>query len=159
MRHPGLTRTATSVAVVTAVALFLDLLLPWQRAGVQVADAVVVRSTTSGIFTGWGTLAAVFALLLAVIGIRRLRRDLPGRSLGMIMVALGMLVGTALAVFVGRADVDVAQSAVSLTVDTTLSAAWTGLGLAVISTVAVLVPLIPAARRHTRGAAPPRASH
>ena len=158
MRDLSLTRRATAVTVATAVALFLDLLLPWQRAAVQVAGVVDVHSTTSGILTGWGTLAAVFALVIAGLGVRRLRNGSRGRSLGMVVLALGMLVMTGLAVFVGRADVDVAQPALSTTVDATLWAAWTGFGLAVISAAASLVPFVPEARHHARGAAPPRAA-
>lgn len=70
----------------------------------------------------------------------------------MLVLALGMLATTGLAVFVGRAHADVGQSALPVTVDTMLWAAWTGLGLAVISAAAALVPFMPEAPDRAPGA-------
>ena len=73
------------------------------------------------------------------------------------MLALGMVATTGLGLLAGHADVEVAQPTVSIVVDTTLWAAWTGLGLALISAVAALVPFVAETRGQAPGAAAPRA--
>ena len=140
--HP----VARRVGLSTALAFLVVLFLPWHEVAVEVAGVVSVSATVSG-WGGWGIAAGFLAAVLAAILAARPRWEpfaAPAVELGLAVAALLELSG-------GRATVESTQ--VDAAVNSTLWAAWLGLGLAVVAAAASFVPLLAGLGRHA-GVAP-----
>jgi hypothetical protein len=129
------------IAVVASGLLLADLFLDWQRAYVEIAGVVQTDASSIG-WGGWGSAVGVFALLILVVALRDLGgHDTTAHHLVAVgLLPLALLASTLLTVFTGDSSVNVANS-VSVGVDTTLWAAWVGLILAAVASIAAFVPV------------------
>jgi hypothetical protein len=136
--HPVARRVGLGAALAFIVALFL----PWHEVAVDVAGVVSVSATVSG-WNGWGIAAGLLAAVLAAILAAR-----PGWGLfAAPAVGLGLAVTALLELAGGRATVETTQ--VSAAANSTLWAAWLGVGLAFVAAAASFVPLLTGAGRPT----------
>jgi hypothetical protein len=143
MTRNQMKRTAQLVALIGSIALLVVLSLGWHSAEVHVVGVVDAEGTVVG-WSGWGLLSGVFAAVVAIVAFADLRaRDAAGvrRFALAVLPPVGMLVGAVLAVFSGDADVNVV-GVTSVEADTVLWPAWLGLALAVVTSVAALLPVV-----------------
>jgi hypothetical protein len=142
MQTQFISRVASLVALVASSLFVGDLFLDWQRASVDIAGVIQTESSSMG-WGGWASAAGLFAVLIVIVALRDLggHETTANHVLAVAVLPIGLLVATALAVFTGDANVDVAN-AVSVQVETTLWAAWAGLAFAVVAFVATLVPVL-----------------
>lgn len=143
MNLPALKRASTLVVLWSTVLYIGVLLLDWRRVSVEVAGVVDVEQTSSGL-SNWGIVAGVIAVALVVLTLARIRGDAPAsrrRLLAELILAVGLLVFTVVAMFTG--DVNVSAGPVGIEVETTLWPAWVGLFLAAVIVVAAAVEATP----------------
>jgi hypothetical protein len=143
MNLPALKRASTLVVLWSTVLYIGVLLLDWRRVSVEVAGVVDVEQTSSGL-SNWGVVAGVIAVALVVLTLARIRGDTPAtprRLLAELILAVGLLVFTVVAMFTG--DVNVSAGPVGIEVETTLWPAWVGLFLAAVIVVAAAVEAAP----------------
>jgi hypothetical protein len=137
MTPASIPHRARAVAMAASLLLIADLFVGWQRTTVRVPGAVDLQATNSG-WTGWGLVAGVLAVVVAVLALAGLR----GRAAhggATLLAACGLLAATALAVLTGNADVRLVAGAVGVEVQATRWPAWAALALAVVVAAACLV--------------------
>ena len=143
MTRSQLTRTSRLIALVGSLALLVLLSLDWHSAEVSVVGVVHAEGTVVG-WSRWGLLGGLSATVVAVVAFADLRA---GDGAGVrrftlaVLPPVGMLVGTALAVFSGDAHVNVV-GVTNVQADSILWPAWFGLALAALAAVAALLPVV-----------------
>lgn len=143
MNVPALRRASTLAVLWSAVLYLVVLFLDWRRVSVEIGGAVDVEQTSSGL-SNWGIVSAGIAVVLVVLTLARIRGDTPAsprRLLAQFILAVGLLVFTAVAIFTG--DVSISAGPVGIEVDTTLWPAWLGLFLSAVIVVAAAVDAAP----------------
>lgn len=143
MNLPALKRASTFVVLWSTVLYIGVLLLDWRRVSVEVAGVVDVEQTSTGL-SNRGIVAGVIAVALVVLTLARIRGDTLAshrRLLAELILAVGLLVFTVVAMFTG--DVNVSAGPVGIEVETTLWPAWVGLFLAAVIVVAAAVEAAP----------------
>lgn len=147
MNLPALRRASTLAVLWSAVLYLAVLLLDWRRVSVEIGGAVDVEQTSSGLSNS-GIVSGGIAVVLVVLTLQRIGRDTPaspGRLLAELVLAVGLLVFTVVAIFTG--DVNISAGPVGIEVDTTLWPAWLGLFLSAVIVVAAAVDAAPEVSR------------
>lgn len=139
---------AAGLLLVAALLFVADLFLGWQRAGVWIADVVDVHATRSG-WSGWGLVAGILALVISGLAAATLwrRAGPPGVTL---VVAVGLLIATALAIPTAGPGVDVAMPMMTVDAGPARWPAWVGLGLAGLIAVVALWSFVAGTRGTVR---------
>jgi hypothetical protein len=114
--------------------LLVDLFLPWQHTAMRVGGMHMSSAATG--WSGRGAPAGVCALALLAL-------TLADRAAATrVLLAVAMLVFTALAAFLGTADTELAMPGIAIQVHTTWWPAWLGVGLAAIAALATALPFL-----------------
>ena len=143
MNRPALQRASTFAVLWSAVLYLGVLLLDWRRVSVEIGGVVDVEQSSSGLSNS-GIVSCGIAVVLVALTLQRIGRDTPAsprRLLAELVLAVGLLVFTVVAIFTG--DVNITAGPVGIEVNTTLWPAWLGLVLSAVIVAAAAVDAAP----------------